>query len=436
MLRKLESKGLITNYNKFRKNLPRKLPKKIFVWDETLREGEQTPTCFLTSTEKIKLAKVLDEIGVSIITVGFPAVSKEEKKTVRLIVNQDFEQASLAAPARILQSDIDACIEAGIKEIPIFTAYNELHLRYTLKMSREQVLEKTIESIEYAKAHGITVDFVLQDASRTSIDSIIEIFEAAVKAGAEKLVIADTVGLLRPLSMKYLVSNIRKGLEKAVGNAVPLAVHCHNDFGLATANTLAAVEEGVSYVQTCVAGFGERAGTAPLEEVVMALETLYNIKLGIKTEKFYRLAQMAEKYFAVPIPIHKPLVGENAFSHESGIHVHGMLVHPLSYAPIPPKLVGRKTTFYLGRQTGKHFVENRLAQAGMKASPKQIEEIVQRIKTFQETRDKGEIQMIFYQIRKLMRETRKGITDEDFWKIVKDVTGQKPRLKAKDKTER
>jgi len=435
MLRRFESKGLITNYNRFRKNLPRKLPKKVFIWDETLREGTQTPTCFLTATEKIKLAKVLDEIGVHIITVGFPAVSEEEKRTVRLIANQDFEQATLAAPARILQRDIDACMEAGIKEIAVFTAFNELHMRYRLKMTREQVLEKTVESIEYAKAHGITVDFVLQDASRTPLDSMVEIFKAAIDAGAERLVIADTVGFLRPLSMKYLVSNVRKSLEKAVGQTFTLAVHCHNDFGLATANTLAAVEEGVSYVQTCVAGFGERAGVAPLEEVVMALEALYNIKTGINTKKFYRLAQMAEKYFAVPIPIHKPLVGDNAFSHESGIHVHGMLVHPLSFEPIPPKLVGRKTTFYLGRQTGKHFVENRLAQAGIEASPRQIEEIVRRVKAFQETRDKGEVQMIFYQIRKLMREMRKGITDEDFWKIVKEVTGQKPRLKAKAKTE-
>jgi len=433
MLRKLESAGFITNYNRFRKNLPRKLPKKVFIWDETLREGTQTPTCFLTATEKIKLAKVLDEIGVSIIVVGFPAISEEEKRTVRLIVNQDFEQAVIAAPARILRRDIDACIEAGIKEIPIFTAFNELHMRYRLKMTPEQILEKTVESIEYAKAHGITVDFVLQDASRTPLNSIIEIFEAAIKAGAEKLVLADTVGFLRPLSMKYLVSNVKKSLEKAVGNPVSMAVHCHNDFGLATANTLAAVEEGVSYVQTCVAGFGERAGAAPLEEVVMALETLYNIKTVIKTERFHRLALMAEKYFAVPIPIHKPLVGENAFSHESGIHIHGMLVHPLSYEPIPPKLVGRKTTFYLGRQTGKHFVENRLAQAGMKASPQQIEEIVRRVKAFQETRDKGEIQMIFYQVRKLMREMRKGITDEDFWKIVKEVTGKRPRLKTRIK---
>jgi 2-isopropylmalate synthase len=428
IFKKLDAQGLIANYNQYRKNLPPKLPERVFIWDETLREGVQTPTVFLTYVEKVKLAKTMDEMGVSLITVGFPALSEEEKNDVRRIANEDFHQARLAASARIVRSDIDACLECGIREILIFTPFNGLNLQYRLKMTKEQVLEKTVESIEYAKKHGVTVNFVLEDCSRTPLEEISQIFDAAVKAGASRLIIADTVGFIRPLSMRYLISHIKEELSKRTTKQVPLSVHCHNDFGLATANTLAAVEEGVAYVHTCIAGFGERAGVAPLEEVVVALELLYNIDTGVDMEKLYRLAQLAEKGFAVPIQYHKPIVGENAFSYEVDEHVHGMLAHPLIYEPFPPEIIDREITFYSGRQTEKHLVESRLTSAGIKATPMQIDEIVRRIKSIQESMDKGGTQMTFYQIKKLMRELRRGSTEEDFWRIVEQVTKQKPKL--------
>jgi isopropylmalate/homocitrate/citramalate synthase len=177
-----------------------------------------------------------------------------------------------------------------------------------------------------------------------------------------------------------------------------------------------------------VAGFGERAGSAPLEEVVAALEILYNVDTGINVKKLCRLSQLAEKSFALPIPFHKPIVGENAFSHASDKHIHGMLAHPLIYEPFPPRMVGRETMFYLGKQAGKHLVENRLALAGIKVTPRQIDGIVRRIRRVQENLDKGAMQMTFYQIKKLLKEMQKGLTEEDFWKIVKQVTGQKPKL--------
>jgi len=428
IFKKLEAQGLITNYNHFRKNLPPKLPERVFIWDETLREGVQTPTVFLTYVEKVKLAKMLDEMGVSLITVGFPAISKEEKNDVKRISNEGFQQARLAASARIIKSDIDACLECGIREILIFTPVNGLNLQYRIRMTKEEVLKKTVESVEYTKKHGATVNFVLEDASRTSFEEILQLFEAAVKAGADRLVIADTVGFLRPLSMRYLISHVREGLLQAIRKEVPLSVHCHNDFGLATANTLAAVEEGVTYVHTCIAGFGERAGVAPLEEVVTALELLYNIDTGLDLKKLYRLSQLAEKSFALPIQYHKPIIGENAFSYEVDEHVHAMLAHPLLYEPFPPEIIERETTFYFGRQTGRHLVESRLASAGIKASPMQIGEIVKIIKGMQESPDKGGTQMTFYQIKKLLRELRKGLTEEDFWKIAEQVTKQKTKI--------
>lgn len=428
IFKKLEAQGLIANYNRLRKNLPPNLPERVFIWDETLREGVQTPTVFLTYVEKVKLAKTMDEMGVSLMTVGFPALSEEEKNDVRRIANEDFHQARLAASARIVKSDIDACLERGIREILIFTPFNGLNLQYRLKMTKEQVLEKTVESIAYAKKHGTTVNFVLEDASRTPLEEILQIFEAAVKAGADRLVIADTVGFLRPLSMRYLISHIKEGLSRLISKEVPLSVHCHNDFGLATANTLVAVEEGVAYVHTCIAGFGERAGIAPLEEVVVALELLYNIDTGIDMKKLYRLSQLAEKSFALPIQYHKPIIGENAFSYQADEHVHAMLTNPLIYEPFPPEIIERETMFYLGRQTGRHLVESRLASAGIKATPLQVDELVRRIRRMQESLDKGGTQMTFYQIKKLMRELRKGSTEEDFWKIVEQVTKQKPKL--------
>lgn len=426
MLEDLERKKEIANYNSLAETLPATLPKKVSIWDETLREGEQTPTVTLTLEEKIEIAKLMDEIGVAVIVAGYPAVSEHEKKTVKKMAAEDFKKASLATPARLRREDIDSCLDADAEEIPLFTAFNDLNLKYRLKTTKEAIAKKTMEQVEYAKAHGVTVDFVLEDASRTPLKDILSIFEIAVNAGADKIAIADTVGFLRPQSMKHLVSNIRKRFWESLKKTVPISVHCHNDFGLATANTLAAVEEGVTVPQTCVAGFGERAGNAPLEEVVMALETLYNIDTGIRTERLYELALLVEKYFAVPLPIHKAIVGENAFSHESGIHIHGMLAHPLTYEPIPPALVGRETQFFLGKQTGHHFVEQRLAAKKLEATPAQVKTIVEKIKQLQERRNtKKRITENFQKTKKLLSEMRKGVSDEEFWRIVEEVTGRK-----------
>ncbi len=428
IFKKLEAQGLIMNYNHMRKNLPPKLPERVFIWDESLWEAVQTPTVFLTYVEKVKLAKMLDEVGVSIITVGFPAFSEEEKGAVKKIANEGFQQATLAASARLEKNDIDACLDCGIREVQIITPFNGLHLEQRLKMTREQVLQKTADCIQYAKKHGVKVDFVLEDGSRTPLQEILQIFEAAAKSGADRLVIADTVGFLRPLSMRYLVSRVRDGLYEVLKSKVPLAVHCCNDFGLATANSLAAVEEGVAYLHTSVAGFGERAGCAPLEEVCTALELLYNIDTGLNLDKLYRLSQLAEKAFALPIQFHKPIIGENAFSYEGEDRVNAMRINPVIYEPFPHEIVGRQTTFYLGKLASKNMIENRLVQAGIKANHIQIDQILRVIKDLNLSPDKGEAQMTFYEIKKLMKDLRKGLTEEDFWRIVEQVTRQKPKL--------
>ena len=191
-----------------------------------------------------------------------------------------FTYSKLTASAEPTKNSVNACLECGIKEITIESPINGLNLQYKQKITKEQALQRITESIEYAKKHGTTVDFVLMDGTRTPLEDILQVFEAAANAGAIRLGIADSVGFIRPLSMRYLISHIRDGLPEAVKKKAALSIHCHNDFGLGSANTLAAMEEGVSYLHTCIAGFGERAGIAPFEEVVTAAELLYNIDTG------------------------------------------------------------------------------------------------------------------------------------------------------------
>jgi isopropylmalate/homocitrate/citramalate synthase len=433
IFKKLEAQGLIANYNRFRKNLPPKLPKKVFIWDETFREALKAPTIFLTYVEQVKLAKLMDDTGIALINVGFPAISEGEKHNVKRIVNETFKNATLTASSEATKKGVDACLECRIKEITIETPFNGLNLKHKLKMTKQQALEKIVESIEYARKNGAKINFILMDAARTPLEDILQVFEAAANSGASKLVIADTVGFLRPLSTRYLMSHIRDGLSEETKQKAKLSVHCHNDFGLATANTLAAVEEGVTYLHTCVAGFGERAGIAAFEEVAAALELLYNIDTGVDLGRVYRLAQLAEKAFAAPIQLHKPIVGDGIFAHEVDQALEEMHAHPLLFEPFPPEIVGRDTSLFIGRNTEQTLIQQLLEKAGIRASPRMMDELFRHIKGPQERLDKGESQMTFYQVKKLMKDLQKGYTMWDFWRLVEQVTQQKPKLQETGK---
>ena len=433
IFKKLEAQGLIANYNRLRKNLPPKLPDRVFIWDETFREGIKAPTVYLTYVEQVRLAKFMDEAGVSIINVGFPSISEDERRNTKRIVNESFSKAKLTASAEPTKNSINACLESGIKEITIETPINGLNLQYRLKLTKEQVLQRIVESIDYAKKHGANVNFMLMDGTRTTLEDILLACEAAANAGAIRLGIADSVGFIRPLSLRYLMSHIRDGLPDAIRKKVPLSIHCHNDFGLGSANTLAAMEEGVAYLHTCIAGFGERAGIAPFEEVVTAAELLYNIDTGIDMGKIYRIAQSAEKAFALPIQFHKPIIGENIFTHEVENEVEEMMATPLLYEPFPPEIVGRETSVFIGRNTGQTLIQKLLEKAGVRASPRQMDELFRRIKGPQESLDKGEAQMTYYQVKKLMKELLKGFTMDEFWRLVEQITRQKPKLPKENK---
>ena len=421
VFRKLRAQNLVENYNRFRKTLPQRLPKKVSIWDETLIEGENTPTVFMTYSERVRLATALDELGVAIINIGFPGFSADEREAVRRLSNESFTNARLAASARIKREDIDACLNSNIREIALSTPFNNLNLKYVLKTSGEQVIKQTVNCVEHAKQHGFTVNFVLEDASRTPLEDIVKIYVAAVNAGADRIVLEDTVGVLRPLSTHYLISRVREGLLEHVKDNLLLSIRCHNDFGLATANTLAAIEEGITHPQVCVAGYGERTGLAPLEEVVVSLELLYERNTGIDAHKLYRLSQFVEKSFTWPLAFQKPIVGEDAFSHASDKQVQGMLGHPLSYEAFPPKMLDRETTLYTGRHLGEATVQAYLDLQGIKATSAQVAEIAKRVRQSQERLDKGEMMITFYEIKKLLRQLRKGMPESELKRIIKQV---------------
>ena len=433
IFKKLEAQGLIANYNRLRKNLPPHLPERVFIQDETFREGIKTPTVFLTYVEKLKLAKLMDETGISVINIGFPGLSGEEKLSCKKILNETFQQATFIGSALPSKNSVAACLECGVKSVSMETPFNELNLQYRLKTTKDEILRSTVESIEHAKKYGATVDFVLKDGSRTPLEDITKICGAAIKAGASRIIIADSVGFLRPLSMRYLIAHVRESLIEISSNKVALGVHCHNDFGLATANTLAAVEEGASCLHTCVVGFGERAGIAPFEEVVTALELLYNLDTGVDLAKVYRLGQLAEKAFAMPIQFHKPIIGENLFTHEVDEEVEKIQAQPLLSEPFPPEIIGRETKVFVGRNTGQTLIQKLVEQAGIRASPRQMDELFRHIKGAQESLDKGEAQMTYYQVKKLMKELQQGYTMDGFWRLVEQITRQRPRLPTAEK---
>ena len=417
----LEKAGLAVNYNKLPDTKPKSLPKKVFIWDETLRDGEQTPGVALTIDEKIEIAKMLDEVGTAIVAVGFPAVSGTERKSVKAIAKEGLAHASVAAPARAVISDIEACIDAGVDEVPIFIATSDFRLKYQLQMTRDEMLERLTECIEFGKEHGLIIDYIAEDSTRSNMEFLCQAYRTAIDAGADKICVADTVGFVRPEVMRHIMKEIKSRLWTKSKYKVPIAAHCHDDFGLATANTLATIEEGVTYPQVCVNAYGERAGNAAFEEIVMALEELYGIDTGIQTEKLYALSKLVERNFIIPLPLHKAISGDNAFTHSSGIHSHGQLTHSMTYEPISPSKVGRKREFHLGKFVGRHFVEYLLKMGGVQATPEQAREITERVKKTHEEHKIRQSHAAFDNIKADLRALRTGVSEREFWAIVFDV---------------
>ena len=329
----------------------------------------------------MEIARELDKLGVDTIEAGTPITSEGEREAVREIAKAGLK-AEICALARTLKADIDAAIGCDVDAVHTFISTSDVQVKYALSMKTEEVLSTAVDSVEYVKAHGLTCEFSPMDATRTDVGFLKEICSAAENAGADRINIPDTVGIMTPVTMRKLIEDI-----KAVVKA-PISVHCHNDFGMAVANSLAGVDGGASQIHVTVNGLGERAGNAALEEVVMALHLIYGLKTGINTELIYGTSRLVSKLAGVTIQPNKAIVGENAFAHESGIHTRGVTVAPLTFEPIKPELVGRKRKLVAGKHAGTQGIRAELEEAGIHPSDEQLKNVVERVKALG---DKGKL---------------------------------------------
>ena len=351
-------------------------PFHIEICDVTLRDGEQTPGVSFSCEEKVDIATLLDEIGIEVIEAGFPAVSANEKQCVKTIANLGLD-ARICGFSRAREQDIQTAIDCDVDMVSIFITTSELHVRLKFKKPREQVLEDALKMIDFARDHGVQVRFAAEDASRTDLPFLKEVYLRAAEHGALLLSFADTVGFLIPSEMHRIMTDLVASVNR------PFCAHCHNDMGCAVANTITAAEAGAFQLHTTVNGIGERAGNASLEELLVALR----MKKGIDRYDLSRLTElshMVEKYSGVPLPRNKPVTGELAFSHESGIHIAAILEDPASYEYFPPDMVGSERKFILGKHTGKKALEFVMASIGCELTDKQVCRVLDLVKDHSE----------------------------------------------------
>ncbi|SDF74102.1 2-isopropylmalate synthase [Sporolituus thermophilus DSM 23256] len=359
--------------------------RRIQIFDTTLRDGEQTPGVCLAAAEKLEIAQALARLKVDVIEAGFPFASPGDFAAVREIAAQ-VKGPVIAALARANKEDIDLAAQAleGAKRrrIHTFIATSDIHLEHKLKMNRFQVLKRAEEAVRYARKFTDDVEFSAEDASRSDRDFLCQVYAAAIAAGATVINIPDTVGYSTPEEFGALIRYIREhvpNIDKAV-----ISVHCHDDLGMAVANSLAAVAAGATQVECTVNGLGERAGNAALEELVMALHTrrdFYRVGTGVDTRQIYRTSKLVSTLTGIAVPPNKAVIGENAFAHESGIHQHGVLNHAGTYEIMSPETIGiSRNSIVLGKHSGRHAFEQRLRQLGYELEEKAVTELFVRFK--------------------------------------------------------
>jgi 2-isopropylmalate synthase len=363
------------------KKMNTKNSRRIRIFDTTLRDGEQTPGVSLTAEDKMDIARQLSQLGVDVIEAGFPSSSEGEKKVVRDIAKAGLN-AEICALSRATKADIDAAIDCDVGLIHVFIPTSPVQMKYAVNLTPEQVLSSAVESIQYVKKHGIKCEFSPMDATRSELPFLKKVCQAAQDAGMDSLNVPDTVGIMIPKTTIRLIEAL-----KTVVN-VPISTHCHDDFGMAVANSLAAVEAGAAQVHVAVNGLGERAGNASLEEVVMALHMIYKYKTGVNTRLLYSTSRMVASLTGIAVQANKAIVGENAFAHESGIHTRGVTEKPLTFEPIKPELVGRKRKLVAGKLAGTRGIKAELDEIGIHPNEEQLKEIVQRVKALG---DKGKM---------------------------------------------
>ena len=346
--------------------------KGVRIFDTTLRDGIQAPGVSLNSDDIVSLAKAISKLGVDSIEVGFPASGESEMEVIKEIVKLDLG-AKLYGLARCTRSDVDAVAGCGLKYVHIFIATSDVHLEYKLRMTREEVIRDVKDTVGYAVSKGLSVMFSCEDATRTDIDYLKTVCRTAADAGAEIINIPDTVGIAVPRGISLLVKEIREAVDATI------SVHCHNDLGLAVANSLAAVEAGTEIVHTCINGIGERSGNTSCEEFAVCMSVNYGIDC-LNTRRIAQVSKLVSRYTGYPIPYNKPVVGRNAFAHEAGIHVHGVINNSSTYEPYPPEMVGMDRTITVGRNSGEHSVRSRLDEMNIDFPDELMDQLMENIK--------------------------------------------------------
>ena len=357
---------------------------KISVFDTTLRDGEQSPGCSMNLPEKVRMARQLEKLGVDVIEAGFPIASDGDFAAVRAVAAQ-CRKVTVAALCRTSEQDVlraaEALEHAAHPRIHTFVATSDLHLEYKLKKSRSEVVEMTRQAVARARDCAEEVEFSAEDATRSDVDYLCEVFATAVDAGATIINVPDTVGYTMPAEFSRLVRRVR---QQVVGdrNDITISVHCHDDLGLAVANSLAAIEAGARQVECTINGIGERAGNASLEEIVMAIKVRADhlpFETAISTEQLYPTSQLLSSIISCAVQPNKAIVGRNAFAHEAGIHQHGVISNPLCYEIMTPESVGVPTNnLVLGKHSGRHALALRYEDLGHSMQPDELDAVYQR----------------------------------------------------------
>jgi len=393
------------------------MEEKILIFDTTLRDGEQAPGASLDSKQKLEIAKQLEQLNVDIIEAGFPIASPDDFKAVSLIA-KEIKKPIICALARSLKKDIDTAKEALKKakhpRIHVFLATSKIHMKYKLKKAEEEVLKQAVEAVKYAKRFTSDVEFSPEDASRTQKEFLYRVLEAVINAGATTVNIPDTVGYAMPQQFGELIRLIKENVPNI--NKVVISVHCHNDLGLAVANSLSAIKNGARQVECTINGLGERAGNAALEEIVMAIKTRHDFlpfTTNIRTQEIYKTSRLVSSLTGFVVQPNKAIVGANAFRHESGIHQDGILKEPRTYEIMRPEDIGLKISgLVLGKHSGRHAFNEKLKRLGFRLSEEELERAFVR---FKELADK-----------------KKEIFDEDLVAIIEEEIRQIPQTWSLD----
>ncbi|PSQ44434.1 2-isopropylmalate synthase [Halobacteriales archaeon SW_5_68_122] len=345
------------------------------IFDTTLRDGEQSPRTSFSYEDKREVAAVLDDMGTHVVEAGFPVNSEAEFEAVRDIADAA-ANSTVCGLARVVDKDIEAALDSGVDMVHVFCSTSDVQLQDSMHASREEAVERSVAAVQRVVEAGATCMFSPMDATRTDESFLIDVIEAVSGAGTDWINIPDTCGVATPRRFYDMVETVVAHTDAEVD------VHTHDDFGLASANALSGYEAGAAQSQVSVNGIGERAGNAAYEEVVMALESLYDVDTGIETGRITELARVVEAKSDIPVPANKPVVGDNAFSHESGIHAAGVIENADTFEPgvMTPEMVGATRELVLGKHTGTHSVRERLVDAGFEPTDTEVREVTRRVK--------------------------------------------------------